>query len=140
MANWSESGVSQARASRLELLHRDIEDEKVFFGRVRHGLATLVTCELNMPVASRSADECAVVAAVSRKLAKLLKTQDVNVKAESCRNLTHRSGHSHRRGRERSSAHCPHCRGVPAGAHPAPVVRDAQTGVSGHEPTAPTRA
>jgi hypothetical protein len=33
---------------------------------------------------------------VSCKPAELLKTQDVNVKAESCRNLTHWSGYSHR--------------------------------------------
>ena len=86
-----------------------------------------MTCQLNMPVAPGSADECAVVAAVSGKLAKLLKTQDVNVKAESCRNLTHWSGNSHRRGRERSSAHAPTAEVYSRAHTPAPVMRDAQT-------------
>jgi hypothetical protein len=77
---------------------------------------TLVACELNVPVAPRSADECTVVTVVSREPTKLVETQDVNVKAETCRNLTHWSSYSHRRRRERSSAHDDlHCRGEARG-------------------------
>ena len=71
---------------------------------------TLVACELNVPVASRSTDERAVVAIVSLEPTKLVKTQNVNVKMKRRRNVTYGSSYSHGRRRETLSAHVDHCR------------------------------
>ena len=123
MANESESGFTQARGLRLELVLRHVEHKKVLFRGGRFGQTTLVTCELNVPVAPRLADECTVVAIVSLEPTKLVKTQDVYVKTKTCRNLTHWSSYSHRRRQERSSAHDYECRGEAHGHHPALLLR-----------------
>ena len=120
MPNQSESGFTQARGSRLELVLRDIEHKQVLFRRTRCWHTALVACELDVPFAPRSADECTVVAVVSRKPTQPLKTQDVNVEAKTCRNLTHRASYSHRKRRKPFSVHDLHCRGE---VHPTPMVR-----------------
>jgi hypothetical protein len=63
------------------IIHFQPPDGVAFFGPVISRLPdTLVAGELNVSVTACSADECTVVAIVSRKPTKLVKTQDVNVK------------------------------------------------------------
>jgi len=64
-------------------------------------------CELDVPVAPRSADECTVVAIVSRKTTQPLKTEDVDIEEKGCRNLSHWSSYSQRRRRESLRVHDP---------------------------------
>jgi len=121
VANQSKSGFTQSRGSRLELVPRNVEHKQVLIRGTRLGPTTLVACQLNVPVAPRSSDKCTVIAGVSREPTKLLKTQDANIKVKTCRNLTDWSSYSHRRGRERLSAHDLHCRGEASCIHPAPT-------------------
>jgi hypothetical protein len=96
MANQSKSGLVQFVGSRPELVLRDVEHQEVFLCGTWLGHTTLVTRELNVPVAARSADECTVATIVSREPAKVVEAQKVDGKAKGCRDLTYWSGNSHR--------------------------------------------
>ena len=64
---------------------------------------------------------------------KMVKTQNVNVKADSCSDLTYWSGYSHRGRQEPFSAHDLHCTDqvTAIAIHRAPMLRYAQTRCSG---------
>ena len=93
------------------IIHFQPPDGVAFFGPVISRLPdTLVAGELNVSVTACSADECTVVAIVSRKPHQAGQDPGCQRKAKTCRNLSHWSSYSHRRSQERSSAHDFHWR------------------------------